>query len=169
MTGTPSAPPSVQLGEVVPPEDPEDWRQPLTWVVAAGMLAAPLAAAGWFLIAPPSDPSAAITGTSALAAVLAAGAAVTGATQRGARRAVLGTVGAGLFSALGLVVAGSVLADGIALGTAGSAALAGAWGSLAAAALAGALASAGRARRTVSPALAGGIVALMVTQLLFRA
>ena len=34
-------PVSVRLGNVVPPEDPEDWTQPLTWVAAAGMLAAP--------------------------------------------------------------------------------------------------------------------------------
>jgi cysteinyl-tRNA synthetase len=31
-------PVSVQLGNVVPPEDPEDWTRPLTWAAAAGML-----------------------------------------------------------------------------------------------------------------------------------
>ena len=38
-------PVSVRLGTVVPPEDPEDWTRPLTWVAAVGMLAAPAVAA----------------------------------------------------------------------------------------------------------------------------
>lgn len=168
MTASPPVPPSIQLGEVVPPEDPEDWRQPLTWVVAAGMLAAPAVAAVWFIVAPPTDPYAAILGTSALAATLAAGAAVTGASQRGGRRAVLATLGAGLFAALGLAFVGSILAGGAALGTAAAAAAAGVGGGLAAAVLAGLLGSAGRVRRFVSPAVAGGFTALLLTQLLFR-
>ena len=49
-------PVSVRLGNVVPPEDPEDWTQPLTWVAAAGMLAAPLVALLWFWLFPPADP-----------------------------------------------------------------------------------------------------------------
>ncbi|HEX6129281.1 MAG TPA: hypothetical protein VF071_09700, partial [Candidatus Limnocylindria bacterium] len=51
-------PVSVRLGEVVPPEDPEDWTKPLTWVAAAGMLLGPLVALGWFVAARPggSDP-----------------------------------------------------------------------------------------------------------------
>jgi len=167
MSASPPVPPSVQLGEVVPPEDPEDWRQPLTWVVAGGMLAAPAVATAWFIVAPPADPYAAIPGTSVVAAVLAAGAAVTGASQRGGRRALMGTLGAGLFGALGLVLVGNVLAGGVALGTAVGAALAGAGGSLAAAVLAGLLASAGRLRRSLSPALAGAIAAVVLTRLLF--
>lgn len=167
MSDSSPVPPSVRLGQVVPPEDPEDWRRPLTWVVAAGMLAAPALAAAWFIVALPTDPYAAIPGTAVLAAAAAGGAAVTGASQRGAWRAVLGTLGAGLFSALALVAVGTTLADGAALGTAVTAALAGSGGCLGAAALAGLLASAGRARRYVSPAVAGGFAAVLLTELLF--
>lgn len=166
MSDSAPVPPSVQLGQVVPPEDPEDWRRPITWVVAAGMLAAPALAAVWFIIAPPPDPYASIPGTAVVAAVIAAGAAVTGASQRGAWRAVLGTLGAGLFSALGVVAAGSILAGG-ALSTAFVAAVAGSGGSLGAAALAGLLASAGPARRYFSPALTGGVAAVVLTEALF--
>ena len=42
-------PVSVRLGGVVPPEDPEDWSRPLTWVAAIGMLAGPLAAVAWIV------------------------------------------------------------------------------------------------------------------------
>ena len=52
MTGDPDddlVPISVRLGEVVPPEDPEDWTRPLTWVAAFGMLAGPLIALAWFV------------------------------------------------------------------------------------------------------------------------
>jgi len=167
MTGSPHIPPSVQLGDVVPPEDPEDWRQPLTWVVAGGMLAAPAVAAGWFIAAPPTDPYAAIPGISALAATLAAGAAVTGASQRGGWRAVLVTLGAGLFGALGVVALGTILAGGSALGSAAAASAAGTGGALAAAALAGLLATAGRLRRYLSPAVAGGFAAVLLAELLF--
>jgi hypothetical protein len=31
-----SVPISVRLGTVVPPEDPEDWTRPLTWMAAPG-------------------------------------------------------------------------------------------------------------------------------------
>ena len=51
-------PVSVRLGEVVPPEDPEDWTRPLTWVAAFGMLAGPIVALAWFLVAPPEDAAA---------------------------------------------------------------------------------------------------------------
>ena len=167
MSDSAPVPPSVRLGQVVPPEDPEDWRRPLTWLVAAGMLTAPALAAVWFVVAPPTDPYAAIPGTAAVAAALAAGAAVTGASQRGAWRAVLGTLGAGLFGALGVVAVGTILADGTALGTAVGAAVAGSGGSLGAAALAGLLASAGRVRRFLSPAVAGGFAAVLLTEVLF--
>jgi hypothetical protein len=104
-----SVPVSVRLGEVVPPEDPEDWTRPLTWVVALGMLAGPLAALVWFVVARPST-GALGTPTLVVAAALAAGAALTGATQQGAVRAWTATVGAGLFGALSIVVLGVVLA-----------------------------------------------------------
>jgi hypothetical protein len=161
-----NVPPSVRLGEVVPPEDPEDWGRPLTWVVAAGMLVAPLAAAAWFAVGAPGDPIDEILGISVVAAVLAVGAALTGATQRGARRALLATIGAGLFGALGVVVVGSVVAEGRALGLATLAASAGLIGAVAAATLASLLAEAGRVRRFLSPAIAGGATAVLVVRLL---
>ena len=161
-----NVPPSVRLGEVVPPEDPEDWGRPLTWVVAVGMLVAPLTAAVWFASAPPGDPADEVTGISVVAALLAVGAALTGATQRGARRALFATVGAGLFGALGVVVAGSVVADGSALGIATLVASTGMIGAVAAATLASLLAEAGRVRRFVSPAIAGGATAVLVVRLL---
>ncbi len=167
MTNAENVPPSVRLGEVVPPEDPEDWGRPLTWIVAAGMLVAPLVAAGWFIVAAPTDPAIALTGTSVLAAIVAAGAATTGATQRGARRAAFTTIGAGLFGALGVVVAGSVVSDGASLGVAVAAATAGGFGSVPAAGLAALLADAPRLRRFLSPALVGGAVALLGVQNLF--
>ncbi len=48
-------PVSVRLGTVVPPEDPEDWTRPLTWVAAIGMLAAPAILVGWYLLVAPTD------------------------------------------------------------------------------------------------------------------
>ena len=92
-------PVSVRLGEVVPPEDPEDWTRPLTWVAAAGMLAAPLAGAGLVLLGgarpTPGRPSPARW---LVAVVLAGGAALAGAHAAGARlRAFTGTIAAGLF------------------------------------------------------------------------
>lgn len=101
---------SVRLGEVVPPEDPEDWTRPLTWVVAVGMLLAPLAALAWFLVAPPTTADAPLPATLLVASLLAAGAAVSGATQLSVARAWTTTLGAGLFAALVLVILGVVMA-----------------------------------------------------------
>ena len=103
-------PVSVRLGDVVPPEDPEDWTRPLTWVAAIGMLAAPVATLAWFVIAPPTQSADAQPGTALVAMLLAAGAAATGATQQGAARAGTATLGAGLFGALVVVILGVVLA-----------------------------------------------------------
>lgn len=168
MSDESPVPVSVQLGEVVPPEDPEDWGRPLTWIVAAGMLVAPLVAAAWFVAAPPGPPETVVGGIAVVAALLAVGAAATGATQRGARRALFATIGAGLFGALGLVVVGTVLVEGTALGVATLAAVAGMVGTVAAGILASLLADAGRVRRFVSPALAGAATAVLAAQLLFR-
>ena len=113
MTGDPDddlVPISVRLGEVVPPEDPEDWTRPLTWVAASGMLAGPLIALAWFVIAPPSAAIAALPATYLVAIALAAGAAATGATQVGAARAATATLGAGLFAALVVIILGVVMA-----------------------------------------------------------
>jgi hypothetical protein len=101
---------SVRLGDVVPPEDPEDWTRPLTWVAALGMLAAPLVTLGWFVIAAPTDAARAVPATVAVAVALAGGAAATGATQLGVARAWTGTLAAGLFGALVVVMLGVVMA-----------------------------------------------------------
>ncbi len=113
----PGAPPdhdhvpvSVRLGEVVPPEDPEDWTRPLTWVAALGMLAAPLVTVAWFILAPPAQGAVALPATLAVALALAGGAVMTGATQQGVARAVAATLGAGLFGALVVVMVGVVMA-----------------------------------------------------------
>jgi hypothetical protein len=99
---------SVRLGEVVPPEDPEDWTRPLTWMAAAGMLAAPALGLGWFAFGPPADGDPRFM-TWVLAATIAAGAALTGASQAGRRWAFAATLGAGLFAALATVIIGLAL------------------------------------------------------------
>lgn len=103
-------PVSVRLGEVVPPEDPEDWTRPLTWVAALGMLAGPLSAVTWFLAAPPAGSEAATPATYLVAGLLAAGASATGATQLGFARAWTATLGAALFGCLVTIMLGVVLA-----------------------------------------------------------
>ena len=147
MTGRPEddlVPISVRLGEVVPPEDPEDWTRPLTWVAALGMLAGPITALAWFVAAPPTAAGIALPATSIVAAALAAGAAATGAPQIGAARAGTATLGAGLFGALVVIVFGVVTAGerqvGVASPTLGHAFVA-AMAGLAGAALGGAVAA----------------------------
>ena len=103
-------PVSVRLGAVVPPEDPEDWTRPLTWVAALGMLTAPLAALTWFWLAPPAQSELALPATYLVAALLAAGAAATGATQQGIVRAATATLGAALFASLVVVIIGAIMA-----------------------------------------------------------
>lgn len=103
-------PVSVRLGAVVPPEDPEDWTRPLTWVAALGMLAAPLVTVAWFLIAAPVQSDAAVPATYLVATILAAGAAATGATQQGIARAATATLGAALFASLVVIIVGVVMA-----------------------------------------------------------
>lgn len=104
------APVSVRLGEVVPPEDPEDWTRPLTWIAALGMLAGPLTALVWFLVAPPAQGGQALPATFAVGIAVAAGAGATGATQQGSARAATATLGAGLFGALAVVIVGVAMA-----------------------------------------------------------
>ena len=110
MTGDDLVPVTVRLGEVVPPEDPEDWTRPLTWVAALGMLAAPLVTLAWFAAAPPTDGDTAVPATYLVAACLAGGAAATGATQLGIARAWTATLAAGLFGALVVIILGVVMA-----------------------------------------------------------
>lgn len=171
------APVSVRLGAVVPPEDPEDWTRPLTWVAAAGMLAGPIVALGWFLIAPPRDAGTALPATFAVAASLAAGAAATGATQLGAARAFTATLGAGLFAALVIVMLGVVMAGERQFGAASPtlahafvAAAGGVAGSADAAILAGALARLrSRLVRAVPGVLSAIVVAGAIVAVLFGA
>jgi hypothetical protein len=108
---------SVRLGEVVPPEDPEDWTRPLTWVAAAGMLVAPALALTWFLVARPGavEPQ---PMTWVLAAALIIGSALTGASQASPTWAFAGTLGSGLFGALATVLIGLMLAGGRQVGVA---------------------------------------------------
>ena len=108
MTDDDLVPASVRLGAVVPPEDPEDWTRPLTWVAALGMVAAAMVTLAWLAIAPPAN-SEAQPMTGVVSATLAGGAALTGATQIGRFRAFAGTVGGGLFAALATVVVGAAL------------------------------------------------------------
>lgn len=166
MTDDDLVPISVRLGEVVPPEDPEDWTRPLTWVAALGMLAGPIMALAWFVAAPPSEVDRALPATYLVAIFLAAGAAATGATQLGVARAWTATLGAGLFGALLVIVLGVVSAGerqvGIASPTLGHA-FAAAVGGLAGASAAAAVAAiAARLRSRIvrfAPALLVGVIA----------
>jgi hypothetical protein len=161
-------PVSVRLGDVVPPEDPEDWTRPLTWVAAAGMLAGPLTTLGWFIAAPPTDGAHAVAGTFVVGATLAAGAAATGATQLGMARAWTATLGAGLFGTLVIIILGAAMAGERQVGTASptlshafAAAVGGLLGSGAAALVAALLARLGsRVVRFLPALLAGVAVAL---------
>ena len=166
---------SVRLGTVVPPEDPEDWTQPLTWVAAIGMLVAPITALAWFWVARPTS-SAPSGMTWVLASVLVAGASLTGATQIGRARSFAGTLGAALFGALATVIVGVVLAGERQVGSASPtlaqafvAGMSGLAGATAAAVLAPALARQ-RARlvRFVPPAVIGSVVALLIVGLLLE-
>jgi hypothetical protein len=160
-------PVSVRLGTVVPPEDPEDWTRPLTWVAALGMLAGPIVAFAWFAVARPTSAEA-VPATFLVAAAIAAGGAVTGATQQGVARAWTATLGAGLFGALVVVVLGVVMAGDRAVGSAPptvaqsvSAALAGLGGTVAASiAAAGVASSPPRAARIAVPTSVGVLAAL---------
>ncbi len=162
-------PASVRLGNVVPPEDPEDWTRPLTWVAAIGMLVGPLVTLVWFLFAPPIDGRHAVMATFVVASALGGGGAATGTTQIGRLRAGTAVLGAGLFGALVVVMLGVVMAGerqvGIAsptLAHATAAALGGLAGVLAAALVAAVMARVrGRFLRLL-PALGAGIAVAAV-------
>jgi hypothetical protein len=169
-------PVSVRLGTVVPPEDPEDWGKPLTWAAAAGMLLGPVAALCWFWLAPPLATDAPVPGTWIVAVGLVVGASLTGATQRGAVRATVATLGAALFAALATVVVGAVTAGDGQVGAAPptlahafAASVAGTIGAVAAGLLAWPLADLrSRVPRVVAPTAAGGGAAILVVALIFR-
>ncbi len=116
--GSDLAPVSVRLGAIVPPDDPEDWTRPLTWVAAIGMLAAPLLALAWYWVAAPSGSRAPELGTYAVAVCLAIGGAAVGSTQIGRLRVGTGTLGATLFAALLVVAIGAATAGERQLGSA---------------------------------------------------
>lgn len=161
---------SVRLGTVVPPEDPEDWTRPLTWVAAIGMLAAPVVALAWYLLAAPVESVRALTGTWAVALTLAVGAAAAGGTQLGRLRAITGTLGAALLGAVLVVGAGAVSAGERQLAAASptlvhsmAAALAGVAGAVAAAAVGG---LAAKWLTRLPRGIAAGAVGALVTALL---
>lgn len=161
---------------MVPPEDPEDWTRPLTWVAAVGMLAAPGLALAWFLVATPGDRAAPVPGTWAVALTLVVGAAAAGGTQIGQLRAVTGTLGAALLGALLVVAVGAGAAGERQIGSASptvahavAAALAALAGTGPAAAVAGVLAESWtRLQRAVTAAVVGAIVTGAVLPILFR-
>jgi hypothetical protein len=167
-------PVSVRLGNVVPPEDPEDWTQPLTWVAAAGMLAAPIVAVIWFWLVPPAG-SWLMPGTILLGSALALGAVLTGATQQGGLRASTATVAAGLFAGLATVIVGLLMAGERQIGAASptlaqafGASLAGLAGCVAASPLAARFARAGRRLpRVLGPGAAAVGVAWVLLAFLF--
>jgi hypothetical protein len=175
--GVSTVPISVRLGTVVPPEDPEDWRRPLTWVAAGGMLLGPLVAIAWFTTVPPDETARALPGTWMLAAALVVGAVATGSTQLEPVWAFAGTLGAGLFGALLTIVVGFVVVPATGAGVASPpvvhavlASIAGLTGTLAASTLMPALARGrSRARRGLAPGAIGLAVTVLVLQLIFSA
>jgi hypothetical protein len=155
---------------VVPPEDPEDWTRPLTWVAALGMLAAPLATFAWFLTGPPLQAEQALPLTFLVAALLAAGAAATGATQQGVARAATATLGAALFGSLVVVILGVAMSGERQVGTASptlahafGASVGGLGGAAAGAVVAGAVARLSlRPIRFLLALLAGTAIAVLI-------
>jgi hypothetical protein len=168
-------PVSVRLGTVVPPEDPEDWTRPLTWVAALGMLSAPIVTLVWFWVAPPTGRDAAVVGTWLVALALVGGAAAVGGTQIGRLRAFAGTLAAALFAGVVVVLIGAALAGERQVEAASPTvvhALAGAVAGVAGAAassLVAPLLAARRSRlmRAAIPAAVGCAVAAAVIPLLF--
>jgi len=164
-------PVSVRLGAVVPPEDPEDWTRPLTWVAAVGMLAAAALALAWYAVAAPPDGTRPLPGTWVVAMTLVIGSAAAGGTQIGRLRAVTGTLGAALLGALLVVAAGAVSAGERQFGAASptlahsvAAAMAGLAGALPAALAAGL--TAGSLSRLRRGALAGALGVLVTATVL---
>jgi hypothetical protein len=183
QTATQAAPPdedddavpiSVRLGTVVPPEDPEDWTQPLTWVAAFGMLLGPIVAVLWFWLSPPADSATLSAGTFLLAGSLVLGGVITGVTESGSVRVFAGTLGAALFGALVIVIVGAAMAGQRQVGTASPTlahafvgAVSGLTGAVAASTVGPALVRLpSLPRRVAVPAAIGVAVAVVVARLL---
>lgn len=168
-------PVSVRLGEVVPPEDPEDWTQPLTWAAALGMLVGPLVTLAWFWLAPPEAADRLLPGTWLVSVAVAGGAVLTGATQQGWLRAATATAAAALFAALATIIVGAALAGerqvaqaSPTLAQAFGAAVAGLGGAVASTPVAARFAAVGRRwPRVIVPGAVASIVALLLLPLLF--
>jgi hypothetical protein len=170
-------PVSVQLGTVVPPEDPEDWRRPLTWVAAAGMLLAPLLVLLWFWIGPPTQSARPVPATWLIAGAVVLGGVVTGTTQLRPAWAAAATLGSALFAALLIVLYAVAVSPEVRAGSfspaiaqAVSGSVAGLGGALASATLMPAFARMrSRVRRGLAPAAIGIAVSAILVRLLLPA
>jgi hypothetical protein len=170
-------PVSVRLGTVVPPEDPEDWRRPLTWVAAAGMLLAPALVFLWAVIAPPAQSLHPAPGQWVIAAALVIGGVLTGTTQLRPIWAAAATLGSALFGALLVVLYAVAVSPEIRVGSLSpylSQALTGSTAGLAGALVAATLMPSfsrmrSRIRRGLAPAAIGIAVSALVVRLLLSA
>jgi len=176
-TADESVPISVRLGTVVPPEDPEDWRRPLTWVAAAGMLLAPALVVVWFVLAPPAQSARPVAATWLIAGAVVLGGVLTGTTQLRPAWAAAATLGSALFAALLIVLYAVAVSPEVRAGTSAPAFAQALSGS--AAGLGGALVSAtlmpafsrmrSRVRRGLAPAAIGIAVSAILVRLLLPA
>jgi hypothetical protein len=172
-----AVPVSVRLGTVVPPDDPEDWRRPLTWVAASGMLLAPVLVFLWAVIAPPAQSPHPAPGQWVIAATLVIGGVLTGTTQLRPMWAAAATLGSALFGALLVVLYAVAVSPEIRVGSLSpylAQALAGSAAGLAGALVAATLMPAfsrmrSRVRRGLAPAAIGIAVSALVVRLLLSA
>jgi hypothetical protein len=171
-------PVSVRLGTVVPPEDPEDWRRPLTWLAATGMLLAPALALFMLAIWSPTASGRPAPATWLIAGALVIGGVLTGSTQQRPGWAAAATLGSALFAALLLVLFVAAVSP-VALRTGTFSAQVAQTISGSAAGLGGALAAAtlmpaftrmpSRLRRGLAPAAIGVAVSAIIVRLLLPA
>ena len=170
-------PVSVRLGTVVPPEDPEDWRRPLTWVAAAGMLLAPALALLLLALGPSPQSARPAPATWLIAGALVIGGVLTGTTQQRPMWAAAATLGSALFGALLIVLYAVAVSPEVragafspALAQAISGSVAGLGGALVAATLMPAFSRMpSRLRRGLAPAAIGIAVSAILVRLLLPA